>query len=233
MTFALLASCGRTGRIGLAIASDGLCIGAIVAHALRSNIGGSVTLGGSHETNNALACNLLAQGYAPARVLRELRANDLQCESRQIAVVDRHGRAAAHTGEALARSAQQRIESGFAVLADAAAKPSLVDALVQSFAASAALDLDERLLKALEFAAAECTPAPRSAAIVAFGNHDYSDVDLRVDLHDDAIRELRRTYDEYQPFAAYYLERGKHPRQAIPQREFADMLYAGRSGSTG
>ncbi|MDB5922968.1 MAG: hypothetical protein JWN13_1904 [Betaproteobacteria bacterium] len=127
MTFALLARCGRTGRIGLAIASDDLCIGAIVAHALRSNIGGSVTLGGSHEINNTLACNLLAQGYAPARVLRELRANDLERESRQIAIVDRHGRAAAHTGEGLAHSAQQKIESGFAVLADATVKPSLVD----------------------------------------------------------------------------------------------------------
>jgi hypothetical protein len=49
-----------------------------------------------------------------------------------------------------------------------------------------------------------------------------------VDLHDDPIAELRRIYDEYQPFAAYYLERGKHPRQAISQMEFADMLYAGR-----
>jgi uncharacterized Ntn-hydrolase superfamily protein len=155
-----------------------------------------------------------------------LRANDPQCESLQIAVIDRHGRVAAHTGEAL-----QRIESGFAVLAGAGVKPSLVEALVRSFTASAALDLDERLLKALESAAAECAAPPRSVGIVAFGNQDYSDVDLRVDLHDDAIRELRRTYDEYQPFAAYYLERGKHPRQAIPQREFADMLYAGRSGS--
>jgi uncharacterized Ntn-hydrolase superfamily protein len=232
MTFAVLARCGRTGRIGLAIASEDLCIGAVFAHALRSNTGGSVTLGGSPGRNNTLACNLLAQGYAPARVLQELRANDPQCESRQIAVIDRHGRVAAHTGEALTRSALQRIEPGFAVLAGGAAQPSLVEALVQSFTAGAALELDERLLKALESAAAECAAPPRSAGIVAFGNQDYSDVDLRVDLHDDAIRELRRTYDEYQPFAAYYLERGKHPRQAIPQREFADMLYAGRSGNT-
>ena len=66
----------------------------------------------------------------------------------------------------------------------------------------------------------------RSVALVVFGDNDYSDVDLRVDLHADPIAELRRLYDEYQPFAQYYDERGRRPREAITQREFADMLYA-------
>jgi uncharacterized Ntn-hydrolase superfamily protein len=72
----------------------------------------------------------------------------------------------------------------------------------------------------------------RSVALVVYGVRDYSDVDLRVDMHERPIAELRRLYDEYQPFGVYYDERAKNPREAIPQREFADMLARKREGAS-
>ena len=38
------------------------------------------------------------------------------------------------------------------------------------------------------------------------------------------IDELRRIYVDYKPTIAYYEERARSPRNAIPAMEFADML---------
>ena len=40
----------------------------------------------------------------------------------------------------------------------------------------------------------------------------------------NAIDELRRIYVDYKPSIAYYEERARSPRNAIPAMEFADML---------
>ena len=64
----------------------------------------------------------------------------------------------------------------------------------------------------------------RSAAMVLWGNRTYNEVDLRVDLHERAIEELRRIYVDYKPSIAYYEQRARSPRNAIPAMEFADML---------
>ena len=62
--------------------------------------------------------------------------------------------------------------------------------------------------------------------MVVWGNRTYNEIDLRVDRHDSAIRELRRIHVDYKPSIAYYEERARHPRNAIPAMEFADMLKA-------
>jgi uncharacterized Ntn-hydrolase superfamily protein len=100
----------------------------------------------------------------------------------------------------------------------------VVRALRASYESGASLDLDARILAALEAVDSADAAAMRSVALVVYGAHDYSEVDLRVDMHEQPIAELRRLYDEYQSFGAYYDERAKNPRAALPQREFADML---------
>ena len=56
------------------------------------------------------------------------------------------------------------------------------------------------------------------------GKSTHDEVDLRVDMHDRAVEELRRIYVDYKPSIAYYEERARSPRNAIPAMEFADML---------
>jgi uncharacterized Ntn-hydrolase superfamily protein len=72
----------------------------------------------------------------------------------------------------------------------------------------------------------------RSAALIVWGNRTHNEVDLRVDLHDRAIDELRRIYVDYKPSIAYYEERARNPRNAIPAMEFADMLKNQRQKET-
>ena len=231
MTYSVIARCSRTGRLGIATASYSMAIGAYSDGAVRPNVGATFTQGVPLPRNNRLAMNLLAQGYTPAQVLAELRANDTNYEERQIGVVDREGSAIAHTGSRVQPICAQRIGSGFAALGTMLSSEKVIDALVAAFESGHQLDLEDRLLNALEGARdagglkdSSVALKERSVALVVWGRHDYSDIDLRVDLRDDAIAELRRIYIDYKPTGEYYEERARHPRNAIPAMEFADML---------
>jgi uncharacterized Ntn-hydrolase superfamily protein len=231
MTYTVIARCARTGRLGIAAASYTLAIGAYCDGGTRPNVGVTFTQGAPLMRNNRLAINSLAQGCTPQLALTALEANDPQYEYRQIAIVDREGIAVAHTGRRVRKVAGQRIGSGFVAIGDMLAGEKVLDALVARFESEPQADLDDRLLATLEAGrdagglAGVSGPLPeRSVALVVWGRHDYSEIDLRVDLHDGAIAELRRMYGDYKPTAEYYEERARHPRNAIPAMEFADML---------
>jgi uncharacterized Ntn-hydrolase superfamily protein len=93
-------------------------------------------------------------------------------------------------------------------------------------------DLDLRLLTALEAGHAAWTAGParglplRSAALVAWGRRDYSDIEVRVDLHAEPVKELRRVYAEMKPSVEYYEQRARNPGKAMHHLEFAGLLKA-------
>jgi uncharacterized Ntn-hydrolase superfamily protein len=59
---------------------------------------------------------------------------------------------------------------------------------------------------------------------MVYGDYDHAEIDLRVDLHDTAVEELRRAFEEYDLYRGYYKERSKNPRDAIPQYQFVAEL---------
>jgi uncharacterized Ntn-hydrolase superfamily protein len=71
---------------------------------------------------------------------------------------------------------------------------------------------------------AEAHKPERSAALVVYSRFAYSDIDLRVDLHATAVEELRRIWLEYKRYEAFYHERSRNPRDAVPQEVFAARL---------
>lgn len=231
MTYSLIARCPRTGQFGIAIASYSIAFGMHCDGAVRANTGVALTLGNPHPRNNYLAISLLAQGRNAGQTLRELLANDPDSAYRQIAIVDRENTPVAHTGASLRLWAGHRIGNGYVAFGDALAGQHVIDAMATGFEAAPEAGLDEQLLAALEggrdaggMSGGESRLPERSAAMVVWGNRTYSDIDLRVDLHAHAIDELRRIYVDYKPSIAYYEERARSPRNAIPAMEFADML---------
>jgi uncharacterized Ntn-hydrolase superfamily protein len=231
MTYSIIARCPRTGQLGIGIASYSIAIGRYCDGAVRANTGVTLTQGFPNPRNNYLAINLLAQGRTAGQALTELIGNDPDSEYRQIAIVDRENSAVAHTGAKLRRWAGHRIGKGYVAFGDVLAGQQVVDALAAGFEASPQGGLDEQLLAALEagrdaggMAGAKGRLPERSAAMIVWGNRTYNEVDLRVDLHDRAVNELRRIYVDYKPSIAYYEERARNPRDAIPAMEFADML---------
>jgi uncharacterized Ntn-hydrolase superfamily protein len=235
MTYSILARCARTGRFGLAMASTSIAIGRDCDGALRPNVGATITQGNANPRNNRLALHLLAQGHLPSHAMRELAACDPQHDWRQVGIVDREGTVAVHSGTNLRPWAGHRVGAGYAAFGSMLAGPKVVDALAERYEADAQRDLEDRLLAALEGArdagglVGGVGPlAERSVVLIVWGVRDHSDIDLRVDMHDGAIAELRRIYEEFKPYAVYYDERAKSPRNALPQMEFADILNSGK-----
>jgi uncharacterized Ntn-hydrolase superfamily protein len=231
MTYSILARCPRSGQFGIGAASYSIAIGMHCDGAVRANTGATLTLGFPHPRNNYLAINLLAQGRTAGQTLTELLANDADRAYRQIAIIDRESTAVAHTGVSVRKWAGHRIGKGYVVFGDALAGQPVLDAMAAGFEAAPEAGLDEQLLAALEagrtaggMVGGKGRLPERSAAMVVWGNRTYNEVDLRVDLHDRAIEELRRIYVDYKPSIAYYEERARNPRNAIPAMEFADML---------
>jgi uncharacterized Ntn-hydrolase superfamily protein len=160
-------------------------------------------------------------------------ANDPQAEYRQIGVLDREGIGIAHSGSKLRVWSGHKLVTDYVALGTQLAGAHVLDELCAGFEADPQAELDARLLTALERArdaggiAGQHGRLPeRSAAIVVFGQRAYSEVDLRVDLDDNSISQLRRIYADYKPSIAYYDERARHPHNAIPAMEFAEKLKA-------
>jgi len=232
MSLCIIARCARTGNLGLGVGSENLSIGMQCDGAIRPRIGATLTLGATTPANNRLTLNLLAQGYSPQSALAELRANDPAHAQRLIAILDREGRAAYHRGTHASAAAACLAGVDCITMIDGAPGEAAARSLQASFASSADDDLGARILRALEAVEPPGAAGLRSVALVVYGANDYSDIDLRVDMHERPVAELRRLYDEYQPFGAYYDERAKNPRQALPQREFADLIERSRGGGS-
>jgi uncharacterized Ntn-hydrolase superfamily protein len=239
MTYSIVARCPRTGQLGIAIASYSMAIGWYCDGAVRANTGVTLTQGFPNLRNNYLAINLLAQGHTAGQALADLIADDHNSAYRQIAIVDRDNTAVAHSGANLRKWAGHRIGKACVALGDGLAGQQVVDAMEAAFEAAWQAGLDEQLLAALEagrdaggMAGAKGRLPERSAAMIVWGNRSHNEVDLRVDLHDRAIDELRRIYVDYKPSIAYYEERARNPRNAIPAMEFADMLKNQRQKAT-
>jgi len=234
MTFSVLARCPTTGHFGIGVATYSLCVGQY-CDGLRSRVGATMTQAFVNQGNNDLALRLLSMGYTAARVMEELAGNDPHHDYRQIAIIDHDGAVAAFTGSKTRGWAGHRTGEGFAAFGNVLAGPEVADAIAAGFLSQPELPLEYRLLRALECgrdAGGQCGGeghlTERSAVLRVFGDQPYADLDLRVDVHDRAVDELRCCFEAYMPYRDYYRERGRDPVHAMPQEAFVARLRATR-----
>jgi uncharacterized Ntn-hydrolase superfamily protein len=234
MTFTLVARCPRSGQVGIGIATYSIGVG-LYCNGLRANVGATMTQAFVNQANNTLALRLLAEGFSPARVLDELAANDPDFAYRQVAVIDRGGQAVAHSGPKTRGWSGHKIGEGYVAMGNVLAGPKVVDAIAAAYEAHAGESFERRLLRAIEAGrdsggqvGNDGPLTERSAGLFVYGAHDHAELDLRVDLHDKAVDELRRAFEEYELYRGYYRDRGKNPRDAIPQYQFAANLKRGQ-----
>lgn len=215
MSFSIIARCARTGQIGAALASPQLAGGITLDAAIQRGVGGILVQGTPHPRLNRLAVNLLAQGWSPKVVLGHLQADDDSIQERQVAILDREN-------SVITIGDESGKGEGYAVLASS----EIMEVMKRAFEDDPSADLDERLIATLEAGNTATTMAGslRSSAIVVWGSLDYSLYDLRVDLHDNPVKELRRVYEDYKPTAEFYEARARNPRMTMNAREFAGIL---------
>jgi uncharacterized Ntn-hydrolase superfamily protein len=107
----------------------------------------------------------------------------------------------------------------------------VIDGIVNGFLAKPDDALEFRLLAALEGGrdtggqvGNEGHLPERSAAIFVVSEPDHADIDARVDLHNDAVTELRRVLEEFKLYEVFYRDRGSRPDLAMPQDQFVASL---------
>jgi uncharacterized Ntn-hydrolase superfamily protein len=232
MSYSIIARCARTGQIGLGLASVSLAAGTAFDAAVRPNVGAILVQGARSFRLNRLATNLLAQGLLPAHVLRQLEGTDPDFDLRQVAIIDRDSTLATHSGKSVRPWSGIRPGAGYAVLCENTANERVAEAMAAAFEKAPDDDLDHRLLCALEAGDAAFRAAPkqglsmRSTGLVVWGKRDYSEIEVRVDMHEDPVRELRRVYADMKPSVEYYEQRARNPSKAMHHKEFAGLLKA-------
>ena len=169
---------------------------------VRPNVGICKSQAFYQRATDPLALNLLAQGCTPQHILSKLAAMDPDFEYRQIGILDRSGSVVAHTGKAIGQWAGHLTGDGYAAYGNGLAGPQVLDGIVRGFFAQPGAPLAHRLLHALEGGhdaggqANNGVPRPeRSAWIRVVDRRDYPEFDVRVDLHTQAVTELRRVFE--------------------------------------
>ncbi len=206
MTWSIIAR-DRSGAFGVAIASRFFAVGVLCPH-VRSGVGALSTQALVNPLYGAHALELMAQGKAPAEVVNLLTGADEGREHRQLHMIDAAGRIAAHTGSACIEWCGQQQGEGYSVAGNMLAGPQVIRATAAAYEAGADLPFAERLIAALAAgdAAGGDKRGKQAAALLIHAAEDYPLLSLRVDDHENPLKELRRLYDKslerYQPFIA-------------------------------
>ena len=206
MTWSLVAR-DESGALGIAVASRFFAVGALCPHA-ASGIGALSTQALVNPLYAPVALEAMARNEDPADIVRMLTRADAGREHRQLHMIDRAGRIAAHTGTACIDWCGHRMGAGYSVAGNMLVGARVLDDTAAAYEASSALPFAERLLVAMEAgeAAGGDKRGKQAAALIVYTTEAYPALDVRVDDHAEPIVELRRLYevslDRFQPFVA-------------------------------
>ena len=228
MTWSILAR-DEAGRLGVAIASRFFAVGALTVHT-RRGVGAVATQALMNPLYGPRGIALLAEGRSPAEVVATLTATDAGHAQRQLHVLPAHGAPAAWTGAACVEWCGHRLGADFSVAGNMLAGPQVVEATAEAFLATRGRELAERLLAAL--AAGEAAGGDKrgkqAAALRIHADEDHPQLDLRVDDHEEPVRELQRLYakslERYQPFTACLA--GRHDPVGLTDRNAIEARIA-------
>ena len=211
-TFTAIGRCPRTGRLGVAVTTGEIATGSRVP-SVMANVGAVGTQASTDPRLGPLAIKLLELGYPAARVMSELEASDPYIEFRQLGVVDRFGRTAVRTGSSNNPWAGHETGDGWVVMGNAVVDEGVVAAMAQAMREHEARDIETRLMHSIS-AGTDAGGQPdgqRAAAVVVLENEGYPIVNLRVDDHDEPMKELWRVFNKMRPRVPYYRKRPDDP----------------------
>ena len=126
--------------------------------------------------------------------MRLLIAADEDQDIRQVHVMDRQGRFAAHTGAECLEWCGHLVLPGFSVAGNILAGATVLEAMAAAYEAGSGLTLAQRLIAALKAAeqAGGDKRGRQSAALLIHGDKEWSLINVRVDDHADPLAELER-----------------------------------------
>lgn len=214
MTFTILGRCPRTGRLGGAVTTSDVAVGARVLFG-RAGVGVAAT---QHRTDPRLGPALLDRllgGSAPERAVADVAGSTMHRAWRQLGVLDAQGRCGAYSGERVWPLRAELAGEDCLVLGNMLSGPAVAPAMRDAFAQRAGDDLCDRLLAALdagERAGGETGGgALRSAALLVVERESFAFADLRIDDDPEPLGRLGALWATYRPLAAQFVARALTP----------------------
>jgi len=193
MTWSIIATDERTGRIGIAVATCAFAVGARVPH-IKTGVGAIATQATTNQMYGPQGLALLSAGASADDCVRLLLQADAGRDHRQVHAMDRLGRFAASTGAACVPWCGHLIEDSFSVAGNMLASQAVLTETAAAYKAGAHLAFARRLIGALR--AGEASGGDKrgrqSAALLIHDDEDHPALDIRVDDHADPLGELSR-----------------------------------------
>jgi len=213
MTWSIIAKDNATGQIGIAVATKFFAVGSRVPH-IAAGIGGIATQALVNPYYGIDGLKLLREGHAPRDIIKTLVAGDAGHASRQLHILDAGGRIGAYTGKDCVDWCGHREGDGFSVAGNMLAGLRVLDDTAKAYVANIGMPFAQRLIAAMhagELAGGD-KRGKQSAALLIYGEEEWSNLDLRVDDHIDPLAELER-------LEAVSRERWVHFRKYLPSRK--------------
>lgn len=197
-TYSIVARDSVTGEIGVAVQSHWFSVGSEVTWA-EAGVGAVATQSFVEVSYGPLGLELMRAGKTAQEALKALLAVDPQADVRQVAMVDRFGNVAVHTGAKCIPEAGHHLGRQYSTQANLMAKNTVWDAMARAYE-NARGDLIDRLMAALEAAQAEGGDirGKQSAAILVVPGTSHGQpwkekiIDLRVEDSPNPLKELKR-----------------------------------------
>lgn len=236
MTFTILGRDPKTGELGIAIATYSLAVGATCPKILP----GIAVATTQASTNPAIAeeiMELIEDGSDPVQAFMEALANDEHSEFRQVALMLPEGTPLIHSGGNIKPVSGHLNGNNCAAVGNFLADEEILPALINGFENpttpnKSALNLANRLLSALDSGKQAGGQSradgshlnERSACLIVGVPGEKFPIDIRIDASEDAITELRSSYEQYLPMHNFYLQRAEDPTSLPSQDDWVKSL---------
>jgi uncharacterized Ntn-hydrolase superfamily protein len=213
MTWSIIARDSFTGQFGIAVATRFFAVGARVPY-IAPGVGAVATQALVNPYYGIDGLDLLRDGQSPGDIVEGLTAADSGRESRQLHILDAKGRIASHTGRECVDWCGHIEGDGFSIAGNMLTGANVLDDTAQAYIANKTLPFAQRLIAALRSgeAAGGDKRGKQSAALLIYGDDEWSALDLRVDDHPDPLTELER-------LEAVSRQHWVHFRKYLPSRD--------------
>ncbi len=230
VTYSIVAKCKQTGQFGVGIQSHFFASGD--ACWAKAGIGVVVTQAMALMDHGPLGLELLEQGLSASAALEKRLEADPESEIRQVAIVDKDGLVAVHTGTSTIPSAGHVLGDGFSCQANLMWNDMIPTKMAEVFSKKDG-GLSERILAALHAGQEEGGDlrGMQSARILVVKpeitekSWEEKLVDIRIDDHPEPLDELGRLlkvhsmYTEFQE-GGYELDLEESEMETYPEIAF-------------
>ena len=194
----MVARCPKTLALSACVSTATPAVRSRVPH-VEAGVGAIATQAKTNILYGINGLKLLKTGFSPQKALEAMLKKDPDRESRQVIIIDKDGRKAAFTGKETIDWKGHLIGKDYVVAGNLLVGDKVIEAMAQTFEGSEG-PLAERLMRALE-AGQEAGGDKRgrvSAAMLVAGENQRGALpilDLRVDEHENPVKELRRIFE--------------------------------------